>query len=165
MAQHLRDELAKVLDVYDARRTAEKTRVDKAREEDAQFLVGFATLRREVVRPVFEEAGALLAARGHRFSIAEQEFAADPSGKVVEASISLHVVPAGMGSPAKVESHAWTLSVTTRHYNKTVWFDAGAAMNVGGITGSKSAYTLQRVDTRLVEEEVVKFITGVVASA
>lgn len=90
---------------------------------------------------------------------------ADPSGKVVEASIALHVVPAGIGSPAKVESHAWTLSVSTRHYNRTVWFDAGAALNAGGSAGSKAAYGLKSVEAPLVEEEVVKFIAGVLAGA
>jgi hypothetical protein len=163
MAQKLRDELGRLLDGYDARRSAEQVRVDKAKQADAQFLAEFATLRREVVRPVFEEAGALLAARGHRFSIVEREFAADPAGKVTEASIALSVVPAGIGS-AEAESHAWTLSVSTRHYNKTVWFDAGAAMNAGGFAGSKGAYALQKVDARLTEDEVVKFIAGVVAA-
>lgn len=162
--QKLRDELGRLLDGYDARRGAEKARVDKAKQDDAQFLAEFAALRREVVRPVFEEAGALLAARGHRFSIVEREFAADPAGKVTEASIALNVVPAGIGSAARVESHAWTLSVSTRHYNKTVWFDAGAAMNAGGFSGSKGAYALQKVDAHLTEDEVVKFIAGVVAA-
>jgi hypothetical protein len=115
------------------------------------------------VRPVFEEAGALLAERGHRFSLSEQPFAIDPSGKVTEARVSIHVVPAGMGSPAKMESHAWTLSVSTRHYNKSVWFDAGAAMSEGGISGSKAAYPLDKVDRQLVEEQVVRFVNGVIA--
>jgi hypothetical protein len=160
---HLRQSLGKVLDAYDARRNAEKTRLEHAKRDDAQFLESFDELCRSLVRPVFEEAGAMLAERGHRFSLSEQAFAVDPSGKVVEAGLSLHVVPAGMGSPAKVESHAWTLSVSTRHYNKTVWFDAGAKMSEGGISGSKAAYPLAKVDRQLVEEQVVKFVSGIVA--
>lgn len=162
---HLRDALGKVLDNYDARRFAEKARLEQSRRDDALFLEGFAALCREVVRPVFEEAGDLLAERGHRFSISEQSFAADQASKVTEAGMSLHVVPAGMGSPAKMENHAWTLSVSTRHYNKTVWFDAGVAMSEGGISGSKAAYPLDRVDRQLVEEQLVRFVSGIVSAS
>jgi hypothetical protein len=160
---HLREALGKVLDAYDARRQEEKTRLEHAKRDEAQFLESFDGLCRALVRPVFEEAGALLAERGHRFSLSEQPFAIDPSGKVTEARVSIHVVPAGMGSPAKMESHAWTLSVSTRHYNKSVWFDAGAAMSEGGISGSKAAYPLDKVDRQLVEEQVVRFVNGVIA--
>jgi hypothetical protein len=160
---HLRQALGKVLDAYDARRNAEKTRLEHAKRDDAQFLESFDALCRTQVRPVFEEAGALLAERGHRYSLSEQPFSVDPSGKVAEASVSLHVVPAGMGSPAKMESHAWTLSVSTRQYNKTVWFDAGAAMSEGGISGSKAAFPLDKVDRQLVEEQVVKFVSGIIS--
>ncbi|HWA38800.1 MAG TPA: hypothetical protein VG873_13135 [Burkholderiales bacterium] len=161
---HLRDALGKVLDAYDARRATEKTRLEHAKRDEAQFLERFDGLCRTLVRPVFEEAGAMLAERGHRFSLTEQPFAIDPSGKVTEARLSLHVVPAGMVSLANAESHAWTLSVSTRHYNKSVWFDAGAAMSEGGISGSKAAYPLDKVDRQLVEEQVVRFVSGVVAS-
>lgn len=160
---HLREALGKVLDAYDARREGEKTRLEHAKRDEARFLESFDGLCRALVRPVFEEAGALLAERGHRFSLSEQPFAIDPSGKVTEARLSIHVVPAGMGSPAKMESHAWTLSVSTRHYNKSVWFDAGAAMSEGGISGSKAAYPLDKVDRQLVEEQVVRFVNGVIA--
>jgi hypothetical protein len=160
---HLRQSLGKVLDAYDARRQSEKTRLEQIRNDEAKFLENFGVLCRQLVRPVFEEAGAMLSERGHRFSLSEQAFAVDPSGKVTEASVSMHVVPSGMGSPAKMESHAWTLSVSTRHYNKTVWFDAGAAMSEGGISGSKAAYPLEKVDRQLIEEQVVKFVSGIVA--
>lgn len=160
---HLRDALGKVLDAYDARRQAEQSRLENAKRDEAQFLERFDELCRTQVRPVFEEAGAMLAERGHRSSVTEQPFAVDASGKVTEARLSLHVVPAGMGSPARMESHAWTLSVSTRHYNKSVWFDAGAAMSEGGMTGSKAAFPLDKVDRQLVEEQVVRFVGGIVA--
>jgi hypothetical protein len=160
---HLRQALGKVLDAYDARRQADKTRLEHAKRDDAQFLESFHELCGTLVRPVFEEAGVLLAEHGHRFSLSEKPFAIDPSGKVTEARLSMHVVPAGMDAPAKVESHAWTLSVSTRQYNKTVWFDAGAAMSEGGISGSKAAFPLAKVDRQLVEEQVVKFVSGIVA--
>ena len=161
MTGDLQDQLGKVLDQYDARRRDEAARVQRAKDEDARFLERFAALRRDVVQPVFEQAGAILAARGHRFEISQEEFAADAAGKVTEASISLRVEPAGMEGASA--AHRRTLTVSTRHYNKTAYVDAGAAMDSGGLQGSKGAYPLERVDKALVEELLVKFVAGIVS--
>jgi hypothetical protein len=98
-------DLTRMLDQYDARLRVELAREQQGKDDDAQFLAGFAALRREVVRPVLEEAGALLAQRGHGFSIVEEEFAADAGGKVREARISFHIVPAGMATPLHAGDH------------------------------------------------------------
>jgi len=152
-----------MLDQYDERRRVDVEREQKAKDDDAQFLAGFATLRREVVRPVLEEAGALLAQRGHGFSIVEEEFAANAAGKVREACISFHIVPAGMGAPLHAQDHEHSLSIITRHYNKTVWISAGKALDAGGVAGSKGAHALARVDRPLIEAELVKFVGAVMA--
>ena len=156
-------DLTRMLDQYDARLRAELAREQQGKDDDAQFLARFAELRREVVRPVLEEAGALLAQRGHGFSIVEEEFAADAAGKVREARISFHIVPAGMATPLHSGDHERSLSVTTRHYNKTVWISGGKPLDAGGIAGSKGAYALARVDRQLLEAEMVKFVGSVMA--
>jgi hypothetical protein len=163
MADQMRDALGKMLDQYDERRRGDLARVQHAKDEDALFLKRFAELARDVVRPVFESAGALLAERGHQVRIFEEEFSADAGGKVTEAGISIQFLPAGMQSPA-ADDHARSLSITTRHYNRTVWINAGVAMNAGGIAGSKGAYPLEKVNRQLVEEELLKFIGTVVAA-
>ena len=165
MADDMRAELTRMLDQYDERRRAELAREKKGRDDDAQFLASFAELRREVVRPVLEQAGALLAQRGHGFSIVEEEFAADAAGKVREARISFHIVPAGMATPLHQGTHEHSFSLTTRHYNKTVWISAGKAMDAGGVAGSKGAHALARVDRPLIEAELVKFVGAVMAPA
>jgi hypothetical protein len=147
-----------MLDTYDARRSVDLAREKKSKDDDAQFLARFAALRRDVVRPVFEEAGVLLAERGHAFEIWEAEFAADADGKVREAGISLHIAPAGMAAPLHAGDHERSLSITTRHYNKTVWISAGRPLDAGGVAGAKGAYPLERVNRQLVEEEVVKLV-------
>ena len=156
-------DLNRMLDQYDVRLRAELAREQQGKDDDAQFLAGFAALRREVVRPVLEEAGALLAQRGHGFSIVEEEFAADAGGKVREARISFHIVPAGMATPLHAGDHEHSLSITTRHYNKTVWISAGKSLEAGGVAGSKGAHALARVDRALIEAEMVKFVGAVMA--
>ena len=156
MADHLKDALATMLDAYDARRRAEVEREQQSRDEAAAFLRRFAELRRDVIRPVFEAAGALLEARGHRFSITEQEFSG-ATGHITEAGISLRVV---LGGGVRTPGHddRLALSFTTRHYNRTVWINSGEAPNAGGIAGAKGAYALERVTSQLVEEEVIAFV-------
>jgi hypothetical protein len=61
------------------------------------------------------------------------------------------------------DDHARTLSITTRHYNKTVWINAGRALDPGGMAGAKGAYPMERIDRQLVEEQLIKFVAGIVA--
>lgn len=162
VASQFNESLGRMLDAYDARRSADVAREKKSKDDHARFLAGFEALKREVVRPVFEAAAKLLAERGHGSSVAEQEFVVDGAGKVTEASISFRVEPAGMAEPAQADE-ARTLSLTTRHYNKTVWINAGKPLDAGGMAGSKGAYELERIDRQLVEDQVMKLVGAVMA--
>jgi hypothetical protein len=159
MADYLRDELGKMLDQYDERRRAVLAREQKVKDDDALFLKGFAELRKSLVRPVFEAAATILAERGHKVSISEQEFTIDAASKVTEAGISIHIVPTGAGGARLHDDDVRSLSITTRHYNKTVWINAGKPLE----TGAKGTYPLERITRLLVEEELVKFVGGIVA--
>ena len=157
MTDHLREELAKLLNQYDEQRLVTLAREKKVREEDALFVAGFAELRRSVIRPAFEAAAALLAERGHKVSIAEQEFSVDPAAKVTEAMISLHIVPSGAQSTVHDE-RGRALSISTRHYNKTVWVNSGKPLEI-----SKGNYPLDKIDRELVEAELIGFVATIVA--
>lgn len=156
MADYLREELSKLLDQYDEKRRATAAREQKVRDDDARFIEKFAELRRGVVRPAFEAAAAILAEHGHQASIAEQEFTVDASSKVTEALITLRIVPAGAssgGAPARA------LSIGTRHYSKTVSIEAGRPLE-----GAKNTYPVEQVDRQLVEQELIRFVAGIVAA-
>lgn len=153
VTDRLHDELSKLLDQYDERRQAVLAREQKVRDDDARFIAQFAELRRNVVRPAFEVAAALLAQRGHMASITEHEFAVTEGGKASEASISLRVAPLGTK-----EENARTLSVSTRHYNKTAWINAGKPLE-----GAKGTYPLEKIDRQRVEEELLRFVGEIIA--
>ena len=156
MADYLRDELGKLLDQHDARRQATLAHEQKVRDEHALFVTRFADLRRTVIRPAFETAGAMLAERGHKVTIAEQEFSVDAAGKVTEAAISIDIVPSG--TPAPVRKDAMSLfSISTRHYSKTVLISAGQP-----IEGSKDTYPLESITRQRVAEELVTFVARLV---
>jgi hypothetical protein len=162
MSERLSLELGRLLDRYDERRRGDVARARLARDEDAVFIAQFVEFRRSVVRPVFDAAGAILAERGHSVRISQVEFAADPNGQTTEAGISIQLVPASVGLLPSGERRSF--SISTRHYNKTVWIhDDGAAFYAGGKAATRGAYPLERVDGPLVEEELLKFVGSVVA--
>jgi hypothetical protein len=74
----------------------------------------------------------------------------------------MRVVPSG--TKGGLHEDQRSLSITTRHYNKTVWINSGEAPNAGGLAGSKGAYALEKVTKQLVEEELIGFVARVVAS-
>jgi hypothetical protein len=159
--QHLREALTRLLDAYDARRRDDLDRERKSKEDEASFFIRFAELRRDVIRPVFEAAGAMLEERGHRYSIAEQESVPGTAGRINEAGISLRIVAAGTKAPLHEDQQS--LSITTRHYNRTVWINSGDAPTSGGLAGAKGAHALEQVTRELVEAEVIGFVGRVVA--
>jgi hypothetical protein len=153
VADNLREELSRLLDQYDQRRQAVLAREQKVKDDDALFVARFAELRRNVIRPAFEVAAALLAERGHTASITEHEFAVAEGSKVSEASIALRVATLGTK-----EENARALSVSTRHYNKSVLINAGKPLE-----GAKGTYPLEQVDRQRIEEELLRFVGEVVA--
>lgn len=161
MADHMRDALAKLLDEYDARRRADVEREQRGRDENALFLTRFAELRRDVIRPVLEAAAEMLERRGHRCSITEQECVQGSGSHVTEAGIAMRVLP--VGAKAALHEDQRSLSISTRHYNRTVWINSGEASGSGGLAGAKGAYTLERVTRQLVEDELVAFAARVLA--
>ena len=161
MSAELRAGLGALLDQYDETRRAAQARSDQAAAASTIYLKQFAELRRAVVRPVFEAVGAMLAERGHRFSIHEEEFAAPAAGETSrEAAIVLRVLPVDMDEPAPGTDDRRSLSFTTRHYNKTVSVGNGAVPHEG--SGSKSGLPIERVTVQLVEEEVLKLMAVLV---
>src|SRR5919108_1409661 len=159
MAGDLRSALEKLLDDYDERRREVAAREQRVKDDDALFVARFAELRKSVIRPAFETAAAILAERGHKVSIAEEEFSVDAGGKVTEAGISIHIVPAGARAAASRDEVGPALSIRTRHYRKTVSISAGKP-----VEGAKGTYSLERIDRQLVEEELLKFVADLVAA-
>ena len=160
MSESLQSGLKTLLDQYDETRRASQAHNEQVVAERSLFVRQFAELRHEVLRPVFEAAGAILDARGHEFSIQEEEFEAQDDGRTAEAAIVFCIAPAGMEKPAPADEHLRALSFTTRHYNKTVWVRNGALPHEGN--GAKGGYALARIDQPFVEEEVLKLMAALV---
>lgn len=160
MTHDLRAGLGTLLDQYDETRRVAQARKDQVSADHSLFLQQFAELRRDVLRPVFEAAGAILRERGHESTIQEEEFTAQAAGKTDEAGIVFRIAPAGMEKAAPADDHLRALSFTTRHYNKTVSIRNGGVPYEGA--AAKSGYALARINAQLVEGEVLKLMTALV---
>jgi len=163
VANDLNLELGKLLDQYDEKRRAVEERRQQVKTDEANFLKGFADLRTNVVRPVFEAIGVILKERGHDFDISENEYAGGPGGKTTEAAVSIHVMPAGMEKSSHDDAQFPSLSFATRHYNKTVCVHSSNAVpRLGGPAGPRGDYQLAQIDKDLVQAEFLKLIAGMV---
>jgi len=163
MSDDLGLELGKLLDQYDDKRRTVEERRQQVRTDENAYRKAFADLRTGVIRPVFESVGAILKARGHDFSISEDEYAGEPAGKTREASISLHVMPAGLEKSTQAETPFPSLSFITRHYNKTVCVRASNAVpKLNGAASPRGDYALGQIDKALVDAEVLKLVAGIV---
>jgi len=162
VSQRLRQQLGEMLDAYDVVRRADDLRKRRVESEGLAFLAAFAELRAKLVRPVFEAAGELLRARGHDFTIREQEFVFEGDGKTSEAAISLHITPVGMEKAAVADGPRRELCFSTRHYNRTVCITNGAVPQSGAMAGS--GYALGQIDSQLIEEQLLKLVAAIVRS-
>jgi hypothetical protein len=158
-------ELGKLLDQYDENLRAVDERRRRIKTDEDAFRNGFADLRASVVRPAFEAAGAILKARGHDFSIAEDEFSGEPDGKCTEAAISIRIVPAGTDGSSRANARFPSLCVVSRRYSKTVSILASnAPPKTSAAADSRGDYQLAQIDTELVQGELLKLIAGMVAA-
>ena len=162
MTAELEKRLDALLDQYDAACRTAQGRKEQALADEQRFVEGFARVRRDILRPLFEATGAILVERGHEFRIREQEFAPQAGAMAAEAHITLLVAPAGMEKPPAADEHLRALSFTTRHYNKVVCVRNGAAPHEGTLAGSNGAYPLARIDLQLAEDELLKLMAAVV---
>ena len=163
MASDLNLELGKLLDQYDEKRRAVEERRQQVKTDEDNFLKGFADLRINVVRPVFEAIGVILKERGHDFSISEDEYAGEPGGKTTEAAVSIRVMPAGAEKSPHADAQFPSLSFVTRHYNKTVCIrSSNAVPQSGGPASPRGDYQLAQIDKELVQVELLKLIAGMV---
>ncbi len=162
MAVDFDSELGKLLDQYDEKRSAVAARMRQVKADEVAFLDEFANLRRSVVRPVFEAAGEVLKARGHDFSISEDEYAFEKGGNTTEAKISICILPAGPDGAAPRPEQCPSLAFATRYYNRVVEIHSTSLVpRSDGSAGPRGAYQLAQITTELVKNELLKLVAEI----
>ena len=155
-------ELEAVLDRYDDKLRAIEQRKQQAENDIRLFFDEFARLRREVIRPVFEAAGAVLERRGHTFCITEQEYVLEAAGKATESSIAIQITPAAAGGAESADRVA-SLSFQTRHYTKSVCIAGrNEVPAANGAAGPRGDYKLAQIDAQFVQRELLKLLEALI---
>ena len=158
-------EMEKLLDAFDAKYRAVEERKQRVKADEDEFDQAFARIIATIVKPSFLSVGALLTARGHKVTISDEEPIAEPGANANDTGVTIHVAPAGSGAALAPGQVPW-MTIATRRYNKTVSIRSG---NVGsaaaGATGPRGDYQLALIDTALVEGELLKFISAIVAGS
>jgi hypothetical protein len=51
-----------------------------------------------------------------------------------------------------------SFAISTRHYNKTAWIEAGEPESASAGSGAKGAYPLDEITPQLVEDQLLAFV-------
>src|SRR5438552_4502159 len=93
MKDEAKNQLTKILGLYDEK-LAEAERIEAAtRAAQAAFPERFASLKSQIIRPAIQEFADVLNASGHEVTVREQEESSSAVGGVTFAAISLRIVP------------------------------------------------------------------------
>lgn len=155
-------ELDALLDRYGDKLRDIEQRKQQVETDKRLFLEGFATLRKLVIRPLFEAAGAALERRGHAYSITEHEYALEAAGKTTESSIAFQIMPRACGEAALAERGA-SLSFHTRHYTRSISIGGRIESSASaGSAGPRGDYQLAQIDRELVQRELLTLFAAMV---
>lgn len=149
MAEDPNAKLGKALDEFTVRRAAGRHEKPQEKAAEDSFPGDFAKLKLSVIRPVFENVGNQMKARGHDFNISEE-----PGGK-----ISIHIVPTGVNK--SIHPYDWfpTLSFFGAPFTRTIGLHGrNARRNSSGGSGQRGDFALSQVSKELVEKELTTFI-------
>lgn len=149
MAEDLNSKPGKALHEFTGRRAAGTDGKPQGKGAEDTFPGDFAQLKLAVIRPVFDNVGNQMKARGHEFNISEE-----PGGK-----ISIHIVP--MGANKSIHPNDWfpTLSFFGAPFTKTIGLHGrNARRNSSGGSGERGDYLLSQISKEFVEKELTKFI-------
>jgi len=143
------DNMAKTLDMFSGKRAGSAAGSPPIKSSEEHFAADFATLKKSVIRPAFENIGGMLKQRGHGIHISE-----DPNGK-----IAIHIVPAGVEK--SIHPYDWfpTFSVFGAPFTGSVGMHGrNMRPNSEATSGSRGDYKLAQVDRSVVEKALMKFI-------
>jgi hypothetical protein len=164
MSNQVYAKLARLLDQYDERRRLAEEKLRQAKAAEVSFTEGFTQLRRDVIRPVFEQMGNLLRQKGHDFSIEEEDFAIGQDGKGTDARISIYIILSGIKGTPYAKDQLPSLSFIATRYTMTVWLHGSNVLpDAGGSAGPRGDYQITQITRDLVESELVNLIAEIVS--
>jgi hypothetical protein len=153
-----------LLDQYDQKLRDIDQRKAQVENDKQRFLEDFANLRRTLIRPAFEAAGAALERHGRRFAIIEQDYSMEPGGKATESSIALQVLPAARDKGEGASQPVASLVYETRHYTKSICIGGRDKVTTDDPSaGRRGDYQPAQIDRDHVRKELLRLFSGLVS--
>ncbi|HEX8564250.1 MAG TPA: hypothetical protein VF648_01185 [Pyrinomonadaceae bacterium] len=159
MKELRKKQLDEILNQYENRETEVKQYKDQRQIEAENFVADFKRLRQEVIRPVFENIGNQLKARGHDYEIREQDETTDAQGRRQPPQILMSIYPSG------VERSAYRADSTPKitFYPETSIRSVHLHLSTmqpgkGGSAGNREKFPINEIDTDTIEKHVIKAV-------
>lgn len=157
MKEEAKNELDKILTVYDeklAETARREAAITAAREA---FPERFTALKAKTIRPVLTELAEVLSARGHEATPREQEESTTTADGVSFAAIILRVVPKPFAhSPKGSTSFLEVTFSANRHDRKITVASTNTIPNSSGSRGKRGEYEIEAVTAEVVTRHVIQ---------
>lgn len=151
--------LQAILEAFNRRQAVLRQEMEAKRAARLAFLAEFAGVIRTVVRPVMEQAGALVERSGHEYDVtAQQVLSAGEGGD--HAAITFTVFPEGE-RPRTTEQMGWprVAFLANPSKNTVLVYECAMMPNVGGPAGTTGEYNLAELTAEVVEGHIISVLS------
>lgn len=159
MRKETKSQIDAMMGKYEKRLGESKKVSEQTAREEETFLNEFKRLRKEVIRPVMEDIGNQLEARGHKFRISEREESIGGYGRVENAEITMRILPAGPDWSTHRPESTPHISFTATKYKKKISIHGSSMMpHRGGSGGPRGDFNTEEITSDMIEKEVLDIL-------
>jgi hypothetical protein len=163
MKDDVKNELTRILGVYDDR-LAETERAEAAkRAAELAFPGRYAALRSDAIRPALQEFAEILNGRGHEVTVRELEESTSSEGGVTLASIALRIVPKAqaVGTTAIKKSFVEISFSANRNERRITVSSTNTMINSAGSVGKRGDYDIVELTPDVIQGHVLQTLRDV----
>jgi hypothetical protein len=165
MKDDTKNELTRILGLYDDR-LAEAARAEAAkRAAELAFPGRYAALRSNAIRPALQEFADILNGRGHEVTVRELEESTSSEGGVTLASIALRIAPkTHAASPSATKKSFVEISFSANRNERRITVSSTNTMiSSAGSVGKRGDYNIEEVTPEVIEGHVLQTLRDVLA--
>lgn len=157
MKKETKLQLDSLMEKYEQKLAEAQKRQEQSKSKEDAFLNEFKRLQKDVIRPVMEDIGNQLKARGHHYRIDTEEKSVDSGGRSRDPKISIYIFPTGTNPIGYSPDRTPSVSFIATGYKKKIWVYGSDMMpNSGGSSGSIGEFNAEEITNDLVEKKILE---------
>ncbi len=165
MKDETKSKLNSLIEMYDKKLAKVKNTLEEHKiiQEDISSLSEFIRIRKDVIHPVMEALRAELMRNGHDCVISEDDGTFDSKGKIQSPRIIMKILPKDYGEIGDREDFIPHVSFFISYkQEKTIFMHVSNILPGRGTnTGSLSEFKSEKINSDLVEQEVMKLLEDI----